>query len=418
MGDNHIDFADAQGILKDFFRPGFQSQVARDLPPLWQRLKPKADKLEGIELVFSAKMERAMGVGARSSSAQTLPYAVPSKSERIRVGLKRLYGTIQYDAMMLKGAGNSGRGAFINYTKGEMDDIKVALVDDCGRQAFGTNKGIIAGCGVTAASKTVVLAATANMYFFKVGMHIDIVLQADGTPVADGADRTIVAISRANKTITLDAAGAVVATDATHGIVNQGSYGAEATGLGQIVSDTENIFGLTTANFANWQSYVNPVNAAFTEKELFKSLLEVKARSGKMPSLIVSSPSKQQQYWYLLTGTKTFDVAKSPMPIKEIGSGYYEISIACEGQRIPWIADINCKNTDILALDEENIGIQHYGEPDFMDPNGNGNILISNAAGSAGKPTFKAVIEYYWEMYCNRRNSHMIMTGVNDLAGW
>jgi hypothetical protein len=413
----HTEFSDAEGILQDLFLPGFKTQVEREMPPLWQMLKPKSDMVSGLDVIFSAQMENPQGHAARSTASQVLPAAVPGKYERVTSRLKRIYAVLEFDSMLLKAAGTpGGKKSFVDYTENEMKGIKNTHIDAMGRQVFGDGNGVLSLCGTTAGSVTVVLASTANMMHFIEGMHVDLVTVADGVAITNGSDRVIQSVDVDNKRVVIDAAGGVVTTDATVGLVRQGSYGAEITGLSSIVSATADIFGITTALSRRWKSYIATSSGAFDIKKVAKAMLECRIRGGAYPDIIVSSPLRQMQYWYQLTGTRTFDVANKPIPVQSLGVGYYALEVTIEGKKATWIGDINCPDSEIYGLRREDIGIQHFGEPSWMKVGDS--ILLPNIYGASGTPTYKAVMEYYAEMVCFRRNSHFKMEGVTDLSGW
>lgn len=411
------DFSVATGILQDMYK-GFKNQVDKEMPALWKLLQPSADKVDGQQVKFSAQVENPQGVGSRLTSSQALPAAVPGKYIELAVPTGRIYGTLEFDSKMLKAAGQSaaGRRAYINYLENEMKGLKNTIIMDLSRQAFGKKTGFLATCGTTAGSLTLQLATTANMEYFVEGMHIDIVTTATGVAIANGSDRTIMSVDVDNETVVLDTAGGVVTTDATISVTRQGSYNAEMTGLSAIVDATEDIYGITTSLQRRWKSYVATSSGAFTIKKLVKAVTESKIRGGATPDLVVSHPDIMDQYWYELTGSKTYDIANRPIPVETMDGGYRKLALTLKDKQATWIPDDNCPHGEIYCLRKEDIGIQHLGEMDFMKVNGE--ILLPNIYGASGTPTYKAVLEYYPEMICQRRNSHLKLTGVTDISGW
>ncbi len=408
-------FEAAEGILMDMYG-GFINQIKKDTPPLWARLKPSTDKVEGQQVKFSAQVENPQGLGSRKTYSSALPAAVPGKYMELAVGTGRMYGVLEFDAKLLKAAGGSGKKAFVNYAENEFKGLKTSFLDDLGRQLFGDGSGVISVCGTTSASLTVQLATTANMEHFIEGMHIDLVVAATGVAIANGSDRTIESVDVDNLRIVLDTAGGVVTTDATTGVCRQGSWDAELTGLSAVVSATEDIYGVTTANQRRWQSYVKTSFGAFNIKGVGKVMAAAKIRSGAYCDIIVCHPDILAQYWYELTGTRTFDVSNAPVPVQKLGVGYVALDITIEGKKAVLMSDPNCPHGTIYGLNTEYLGIQHLGDPEFM--NIGGTILLPNIYGTGGTATFKCVMEYYPELICHRRNVQWKITGVTDISGW
>lgn len=412
------EFTAATGILQDMYK-GFKNQIDRELPPLWKILKPSADKVEGQQVKFSAQVENPQGVASRLTASQALPAAVPGSYIELAVSTGRIYGVLEFDSKLLIAAGNSagGRRAYINYLENELKGLKNTVIMDLSRQAFGAKTGFIGVCTATGTGAyTVTFAAGTNMEYFVVGQHIDIVTTATGVAITLGSDRTITAVDVTNLKITLNTAGGVVTCDTSMSVTRQGAYNAEMTGLSSIVSATADIYGITTATSRRWQSYVKASFGAFAVKTLVKQALIAKTQGGAYVDILVSCPDLQAQYWYELTGTRTYSVDRSPIPVQNIGMGYMGLEIMVQGHKATWIADDNCPTGTIYGLRKEDIGIQHLGEMDFMKVGGE--ILLPNIYGSAGTPTYKAVLEYYPEMICTRRNSHFKMTEVTDISGW
>ena len=410
-------FEEAEGILTEMVK-GFYNQLQKDPPPLFSKLQPKADKVEGDEVVFSAQMENPQGFGSRKYASQPLPAAVPGKYAELRVQTGRCYLVLEFDSKMLKAvqASQQGKTKFVNYLENELKGGRVTMKEDLGRQVYGDGKGILSMCGTTGASLTVQLASTANMEFYVEGMHVDIVLAADGVAITSGADRVIQSVDEENKRIVLDAAGGVVTTDDTHGVVRQGSYGAEMTGLSSIVSATADIYGVQTALQRRWKAHVKSSFGAFSVVKLSKEIMAAKVKSGKFIDTIVTNPDMMGQYWYQLTGTKTFDHAVGPTAPKKLAAGYREMGITVEGRDITWMTDPFCPAGKIFGLDMEHLEVQHLGEPSFMEIKGE--ILLPQTFGTKGTPTHKAVLEYYPQMICTKRNSQMVCEGVTDISGW
>jgi hypothetical protein len=408
-----ILFEQAEGVLKEM-QEGFKNQVDQEKSAFWKLLEAKSDKVQGSKVKFSAQVEEPQGVESRLDN--TIPTATAGEYIEPEVSTTRIYGVLEFDSKMLKAAEGSKAGmkAYVNHVEQEMKGLKNTFLKSMARQAMGSKTGFMAACGTTAGSLTLQLATDAMMRHFSKNQHIDVVLAATGVAVANGTNRVIQSVDVANKRITLDAAGGVVTTDSTHRVTRYKSYNAEMTGLADIVSATSDIYGITTANYRRWKSYAHNEAAAMTIEKIAEIALASEIESGVFSDIIVSSPKKMQQVWKLLTGETTFDVATQKTGIEKLGFGYYKINVMIEGQLMEWISDVNCPEDRIYGLRKEDIGIQHLGPMSFMDVGGT--ILLPNIYGTGGTASYKAVMEYYPEIICMRRNSHWVWTGVLDAA--
>lgn len=412
------DFSEAEGILHEMFQ-GFTKQLNDDLPPLYKMLKPNTDLVSGSKVKASIQLERPQGLSSRSTSGLVLPTAVPGVYKEIEIETGRMYGVLEFDSKMLKLNSADARTRYINYLENEMRGIKETLVEDIGRQIFGDGKGYLSTAGTTSDAVIVQLATTALMHRFIVGMYVDIIVTTTGVAITNGTARQISAVDITNKTITLSGSDKVT-TDATHSVVRQGAYGAEMTGLGAIVSATSDIYGITTASYPRWQSYVKTSVGAWSVKALVKAALESRLRGGSYPNLIVSNGDLQGQYWYELTGSRTFDMASADArksKVEIMGVGYTALDVTIDGKTCKWVSDRECESGVLYGLDTDYLGLQHVGEPEFLQEK-DGSILISNAPGGSGTDTFKAVLAYYPQMVCKRRNAQFKMTGITAISGW
>lgn len=417
MGDTATDFSAATGILKDMLG-GFKSSLRQKLPPLYEKMKPSAKRVGGKGFKFSVQTEEPQGVGSTLNYTSVLPEAEPGEYIECNVPYSRMYGTLLFDDMILEAAGNSkdGERAFVDYTRNEMKGIKNTFAKEINRQIWGSKTGFICPCGVTAGLVILQLAATAQMRHFARRGHIDIVTTATGVAIASGSNRIIQAVDTANKRLTLDAAGGVVTTDATMSVTRKGGYNAEMTGLADVVSNSANIYGITTASYRRWKSYMVTAVGAFDIKKVIQAAIDGEPEMGGDPTLIVSNADLQGQYWFQCTGSRTFDKGSAPVPPKVLGEGYYELQVIINGKAVPWISDPDCPAGELKMLCMDDLELGHISEPDFIKVNGS--ILLSNAVGSSGTATWKAVIKYYPQVICTKRNSHLSMAGITDIANW
>ena len=141
--------------------------------------------------------------------------------------------------------------------EGALTDLNRQLT----RQLFMDGNALVAQCGTTTASTTVVLNATSGFNALErgwlgIGAAVDIGTTASEATIADGVSITAVNESSSSPTITIS--GAAVSTTSSHYVsfknARSGSTSYEMNGLGNVVSTSADLGGLSVAAVPSWAS--------------------------------------------------------------------------------------------------------------------------------------------------------------------
>jgi hypothetical protein len=318
------------------------------------------------------------------------------------------------------------RGAFVDALDAEMSGIRRDAMKDVNRQLWGTSNGVIAQCGTTSSSTTVVLASSTGTtalrnLFFDGGMVVDIGTVASPTTVASA--RTITAVDETNKTVTIS--GAAVTTSSTHFLFRTGAGGAssnsgqpgdgqiELTGIQTIVDDTAVLHTINPSSQPKWKSYVNSnggTNRAVTETLITGSIMKALINSGKKPSLLVSSEGVHMSVANLFLSLKR-NMEQTQLKGGYAGIQYYSPSVSGQGDEGPTVlyADFDCPNNRLYGINPESLVWHQVGEGwQFMDLDG----AVMNR-----KPdidAYEATLTCYAELACKQRNSHFVIKDLTE----
>jgi len=200
-------------ILKDYYLPTVAEQLNNEVLML-QRLEPSAQDLFGNQAVLAIHKGRSGGIGPALENG-ALPAAGNQQYARAVYNLIYLYGRIGVTGPgMAKTA--SAAGSYLQMLKSELDGVRTDLMKDLARQVYGSGlgNGLIAQCGTTTASNTVVLGSSEALRkgHIYIGMVVDIGTAPGATSVATA--RNVTDVNVTNGTITID--GATVTTSSSH----------------------------------------------------------------------------------------------------------------------------------------------------------------------------------------------------------
>jgi len=138
-------------------------------------------------------------------------------------------------------------------------------------EMFWTNgDGLLAAFTAGATSATQTIGTSANFYQHYVGRIVDVLTRSNGTPVTNGAGRTIVSTAPAAGTVTFDLSITVTTNE---GIYIEGSYGVATQGFGQATSPTGTFESIDHAAVPGWQA-VDGRGGDTTTQDLSQPILD------------------------------------------------------------------------------------------------------------------------------------------------
>ena len=411
-------------ILKDDYKDFLDNLNEANF--ILSQVETRKDTVQGRIARHAVHLGRSSGVGARAENG-TLPTAGNQSYATVPVPVRYVYGRIQLSGPTIRQA-VSDRGAFIDALDAEMEGIKKDAMKDVNRQLWGTSNGVIAQCGTTTASTTVVLASSTGstalrQLFFDGGMVVDIGTVASPTTVASA--RTVTAVDETNKTIAIS--GAAVTTSSSHYVFRSGAGGAsnnsgqpgdgqvELTGLQTIVDDTAVLHTINPSSQPKWKAYVNAnggTNRSITESLITGSIMKTLTNSGKKPSLLVSAEGVNLAISNLLLSLKR-NMEQTQLKGGYAGIQFYSPSVSGKGDEAPTAlyADFDCPNNRLYGINPEVLVFHQVGDGfQFMDLDG----AVMNR-----KPdldAYEATLYSYGELACKQRNAHFVIKDITEVT--
>ena len=411
-------------ILKDDYKEYLDNLNEANF--ILSQVETRKDTVQGRIARHAVHLGRSSGVGARAENG-TLPTAANQSYATVPVPVRYVYGRIQLSGPTIKQA-VTDRGAFIDALDAEMEGIKKDAMKDVNRQLWGTSNGVIAQCGTTSSSTTVVLASTTGstalrQLFFDGGMIVDIGTVASPTTVASA--RTITSVDETNKTIAIS--GAAVTTSSSHYVFRSGAGGAssntgqpgdgqiELTGLQTIVDDTAVLHTINPSSQPKWKSYVNSnsgTNRSITETLITGSIMKTLTNSGKKPSLLVSAEGVNLAISNLLLSLKR-NMEQTNLKGGYAGIQFYSPSVSGKGDEAPTAlyADFDCPNNRLYGINPDVLVYHQVGDGfQFMDLDG----AVMNRKPDVD--AYEATLYAYGELACKQRNAHFVIKDITEVT--
>lgn len=390
-------------ILKDFYLPPVVEQLNNKVL-LFKRLDSSNEELVGNQAVIPLHTQRSGGIGPAGDGV-ALPAAGSQGYAKAVYDIKPQYGRIRVTGLAMEKTSKEA-GAFLQALKGEIDGIRQDLQRDMARQAYGDGTGLIAQCGTTTASNTVVLASKEALRkgHIYIGMVVDIGTAADARAIATGRNVTDVSIS--GTTITID--GAVVTTGATHFVSRSGAALAttggavaagEINGLSNLVSAAAaTVGGINDASAGNsyWQNQRDTTTSTLTSDALVQNMNQVNLQGGEL-SAMISTYGMQRKLFGLLQSQVRY---VEPMKIE---GGFRTLEF--NGQ--PFIADRDAPFGKIFLLDERFLKVFANRDWHWLDEDGHILKWVT------GFDAWEAVLARYLNIGVTRRNVQLIMSNLS-----
>jgi hypothetical protein len=282
------DFTTVDEILQDDYGPLVEQLNNRTIMLAQFEQDVESIDTTGRRAFLAIHTGRSAAVGNRSERQQ-FPTPRSQKYKNPLIPLRKTTYTFDFSVELQAAAGRPG-ASFGNAIDREMTGILDDTAKDRERQVCGTSNGVIATCGVTAASTTVVLASTTTRTQMKQlyregGMRVDIGTVAN--PISEAQDREVESVDYANKTIEIS--GAAVDSAGTDFVFRTGNGGDsdasgqiddgqfELTGIQTAIDDSDTLHGLTVAAVPSWSSFVDDNGGtlrAYSEQIVADAILE------------------------------------------------------------------------------------------------------------------------------------------------
>lgn len=379
-------------ILKTQYLPAVNEQF-NNLTVILNRLEKDYDSVVGKNFTMALHTGRNESVGARAEGS-SLPAAGNQGYSNAIVPMKYLYGRLKLTGQTIKAA-KTNEGAFLRAVdsemKGLMNDFRVSV----NRQIWGDGTGILATCGTTTGSTTVVVDSTKKL---RVGMRIDVLVTADGTTGTGATDRTVSSITDATHFVI---SGAAITTDSTYSVYVQGSRNLEIMGMSGIFSNTKVLQTLDPATYAFWKANVlanGGTNRAISEILMQTAMDTTEQISDGQVSAIYTSYGVRRAYQSALAALKQYT---NPLQLK---GGY----TALDYNGKPLIADKDAPSNKLFFTDESKLKFYRMSDIEWMEEDGS---ILSRVS---GEDAYEAVLFLYHELGCNMRNAQTMLSDITE----
>lgn len=396
----------ADAALKEDYQPAMREQLNNTVFLLTQ-IERNSKDVEGRRAVLSLHVKRNSGVGARGAGG-TLPAAGNQGYAEERVPLRYNYGRIEIDGPTMR-AMKSDKGSFVRALDSETKGAVTDLRRDVNRQLFGTSNGTIAITAVNTAVNAIVLDAATTavqMRQFELDMIVDISSAATPGDAAKASSRTITAVNVATKTITLS--GAAITTAAGDRVERQGAGGSgssqkELTGLRTIVAASGTLFNVDPTTAPSWASHVDSTGGSPSENLFAKAMHNGQIAGGTDIDLWVTTDGVHRGFAANLTSLKRF------ANTVEVKGGYKGLEItAGGGNPVGLVWDRDCPAQTAFGLATSHLAQHEMSDWEWMDEDG---AVLSRVS---GKDAYEAVLFKYHELTTDKRNAHVLLTGLTE----
>ena len=377
MAQNLITFEKA---LKENYLPVWRNGLTTEPTALLGKIKKVPLKSNKIVATAPVGLSGGFGFGAEGLAT---PAAGGVKFERFETNAKDMYVNIAIStkAVRLTGSGGAMANALDTEVKAAYETAKWNV----GRSLFGNGSGVLTTSEAVANSNTIKVA---DVKYMKEGLIVDVYATDAGEPQEKGKGVRIVAVDRANNTITI--AGSPVTLDAGF-ITVQNSYNKEITGIGAIFDENvSTIYGVDrTANQYLFPTVVD-ANTDIDDSVIWDAVEGAETYKNSKIDMIMMGKAAYKHYIEYL---RTNNVRVESMT-KEITGGFKAIEYAFGNRSIDVVYDQFIPDGDAWCLDTGALEL-HTQEWDFADLQGGGIFnLMENSS------VYRALLANYGDLIC------------------
>ena len=377
MAQNLITFEKA---LKENYLPVWRNGLTTEPTPLLGKIKKVPLKSNKIVATAPVGLSGGFGFGAEGLAT---PQAGGVKFERFETNAKDMYVNIAIStkAVRLTGTGGAMANALDTEVKAAYETAKWNV----GRSIFGNGSGVLTTSEAVSNKNTITVG---DVKYMKEGLIIDIYATGATEPQEKGKGVRIVAVDRANKTITI--AGSPVTLDAGF-ITVQNSYKREITGLGAIFDENvATIYGVNKAENAYLIPTVVDANTDIDDSVIWDAVEGAETyKNSKIDTILMGKAAYKHYIEYL----RTNNVRVESMT-KEITGGFKAIDYAFGNRNIDVVYDQFIPDDEAWCLESGALEL-HTQEWDFADLQGGGIFnLMENSS------VYRALLANYGDLIC------------------
>jgi len=385
MAINSITLASES--LHSFILPGLARQLNDETSAFFAMIDKGSQGVTGKEIKMALRHGRSGGFGNRADDA-TLPTPNPRKTKTAVWETKNLFCDFQISDKTIEASKNDA-GAFANLLTTDMEDCKTEAQFHVGRQCAGTTAGLMAtltGNSAYDAGPPKTLTFTVdNGMFLSEGMYIDIYNGASAISGATEVEVLSVDDSGSTVTVVVGVASDISANVlSTHCIYLAGNYGLEMTGIGDVLSTSGTLYGLSKTTYPWLKPQVKNLGGEIADNSMQTIVHQIESRSGCKVDFIQCALGVERAYGDYLEANKQ---AVNTIDLK---GGYKALSfkgIPLIGCRFVGAGRMELLDTKVWKL---------YDMGDFHWLNQDGTILRSVSR----KPVWEGTLARYCDLGC------------------
>lgn len=372
--------------------------------------KRRPSQLLGLEALTEVWVGRGGGytpVGKEGTSA--LNEAAPQQVARAKWEMKRHWYTVKIDTAAIKRTQGNNE-AIVNLADLTVEGAMSDLRNQIGRQLWLDGTGLIAQCATTTSSNTIKLTVT-GFYglgyqairngWLTVGQQIDIGTKAEPHVKANGV--TITAVGGTESVPTITISGSAIEVGETHYVSIHNARAAEvsveANGFRNIIGTGE-LGGLSTSTYPGWKANVDESGGAITREKVLGMKRKI-AQNGFMPDWAFTSLKQLEALENQLYPQVRF---ASP---NDINAGNGE-TMTFNGLKVQ--AHRHCPDGDFNLVKMDKVAVLRNDKPYWVTEEYQGTKIFDWTHGTT---YLESAIEYFLEMYSNRRN---LLGALRELA--
>lgn len=376
--------------LKTHYLPGMRYQLNETTSPFYQKIEKSAKNISGTDIKLALRYGRQGGIGNRPDDTQDMPVPNPRKTKQAQWGTKNIFAAIRITDKVIKATKDS-KNAFASMLELELEDALKDAKDNFNRQLFGDGSGKMAT--VVTGGTGVNVITVDSVRFFAEGQFVDL-LESDGTPIVEGREVTVV--DDINNTLTLS--GAVFTSTVGDILTIAGSYEAELTGLGKIMTLDSAIYGIDRSTNKWLNPYVKNLGDELTFLGIQDVIDRIETRSGNTVDFLMASYGVRRAFIYL------FEYGQRTVNTLDLEGGFK----ALDYNGLPMIADKYQAAGTMDFLSTKNFTLNRLDDWDWLDKNGNILTRISNSA------IYEAILSFYGDLGCDLIRGQGRLTGITE----
>ena len=401
--------ATADAILKDIYRG-----------PVIEQINYKTYMLDMIERdsdSIDAQGRRAIipVESAGNESPTSMPDAGTLASPQVDleqdaiVAIKYHDGGLSLSDALIKQATGNNAGAFVNKLSRSTKKLADSMRKNLNRQVFGAGASGLMATLTSSPSSATTFTVDSTQYL-RVNMAIDVLQISNGAPDTASTGRTITAINRTTKTITVDAA--MSSTTTTDGVFKEGAWGNEMeVGLRNSTGTSRTLHNINSATAGNefWNGSRRDVASAVAGESTFELLADDVGANGQGEvEVFLTTRGVRRRLADTYQSTKRFNDARAV----EIHGGYTAIFV----NEIPVVIDDDVPKGWAFALQKDAFLWAQIQDPDWLvDPKtGLAWHLAMGSTLGKRKAAWEAWMVWYAALVCVAPNRTGAITSAQD----